>query len=116
MQVHIHALNLMRDPSRGRTHIVIRKLAFNKSSKELRDSFKVIEAGVFRIADVLPDLDAMFKPYTAAKLIEWNLAENDGEGRAMRLIPMFWADFGDEVEPFLGRGERRGCPARYTGG
>jgi hypothetical protein len=105
MEVHLHALNLMRDPSRGRTHIVIRKLVHNKSSTELRDAFEVVEAGVFRIADVLADLNEIFKPYDAAKLIEWNLMENDGEGRAFLPAPMFCADFGDEVEPFLGRGE-----------
>jgi hypothetical protein len=95
----------MTNPSRGRTHIVIRKLVHNKSGTELRDAFKVVEAGVFLITDVLADLNEIFKPYDAAKLIEWNLQENDGEGRAMLPTPTFWADFGDEVEPFLGRGE-----------
>jgi hypothetical protein len=99
----------MIDPTRGRTHIVIRKLVHNKSSTELRDAFKVVEAGVFLITDVLADLNEMFKPYDVAKLIEWNLQENDGEGRATVPIPAFWADFGDEVEPFLGRGK---CDSR----
>jgi hypothetical protein len=66
--------------------------------------FKVVEAGVFLIKDVLSDLNEIFKPYDAAKLIEWNWAESDGEGRPIKPIPMLWADFGEEVEPWLGRG------------
>lgn len=53
-----HALGVHRDPSRGRTHIVIRYLEWTpKLSKDIQHRFRVSVAGVFKLADVYGDLD-----------------------------------------------------------
>lgn len=65
-----HALNLQRDPSRGRTHIVFRQAVYTPNdSKSIRKKFQVVNCGVYRIEDVLTDIEDF-------------MDLNGGEGRA----------------------------------
>lgn len=52
----IHALNLQRDPTRGQTHVVVRKLAHVTGPnipKDFRFRVQVTECSVYRIDDIL---------------------------------------------------------------
>lgn len=65
-----HALNLQRDPSRGRTHIVFRQAVYTPNdSKSIRKKFQVVNCSVYRIEDVLTDIEDF-------------MDLNGGEGRA----------------------------------
>ncbi|KAJ7669401.1 hypothetical protein DFH06DRAFT_1180836 [Mycena polygramma] len=54
-----HALGLRRDPQRGRTHIVIKKVKYIPTATKLAHKFHTIACGVFRIKDVLRDVEAL---------------------------------------------------------
>ncbi|KAF7338748.1 MYND-type domain-containing protein [Mycena sanguinolenta] len=53
----IHALGLHRDPGRGRTHIVLKEVKYVPTATKLKNKFRVISCGVFRIKDVLRDME-----------------------------------------------------------
>ncbi|VDC07635.1 unnamed protein product [Peniophora sp. CBMAI 1063] len=55
---HISALGVHRDPSRGRTHILMEGMAYTPdASDDPRYKFTVTTAGVFRISDVLQSIE-----------------------------------------------------------
>ncbi|EGO04047.1 hypothetical protein SERLA73DRAFT_175780 [Serpula lacrymans var. lacrymans S7.3] len=54
----VHALGLHRDPSRSRTHIVFCYVEYTPhASKDLKHKFRINSCGVFRIVDVLADIE-----------------------------------------------------------
>ncbi len=55
----VHALGLQRDPARSRTHIVFKQVEYVPKTKDARNRFKVIAAGVFKLDDVWAHLDAI---------------------------------------------------------
>ncbi|KAJ7604686.1 hypothetical protein DFH06DRAFT_1113421 [Mycena polygramma] len=55
----IHALGLHRDPRRGRTHIVVKHVEYIPAATKLQHKFHVASCGVFRIEDVLRDVEAI---------------------------------------------------------
>jgi hypothetical protein len=102
----MHALGLHRDPKRGKSHIVIKRVQYApKASKELRYKFRVIECGVFRISDLQPEIEGLMgldrgegTEYIQGLLEGLNRQESDGTWR----IPMVDLSFGDDVETWLG--------------
>jgi hypothetical protein len=62
------ALGLHRDRKRGHTHIVFKAMEYIPSERQLWKRFRVAQAAVFRIADVLQEIEGL-------------LNINPGEGR-----------------------------------
>ncbi|THH20173.1 hypothetical protein EUX98_g8631 [Antrodiella citrinella] len=52
----IHALNLQRDPSRGRTHMIFRSLNYVSEGEELKDRVRVVRCSIYKVEDILDDL------------------------------------------------------------
>ncbi|KAI0919587.1 hypothetical protein AcV5_001613 [Taiwanofungus camphoratus] len=53
-----NALYLHRDPRRGRTHIVFEEVVYTReASHEARNKFRIVRCGVFRVADVLDEIE-----------------------------------------------------------
>ncbi|KAL0568740.1 hypothetical protein V5O48_013240 [Marasmius crinis-equi] len=53
-----HALGLMHDPNRGKTHIIFKSVEYvPRGGRDVLDWFKVVAAAVFRIKDVLGDME-----------------------------------------------------------
>lgn len=55
----IDALGLVRDPSRGRTHIVFKQVEHVPNAKAPRDKFRIAAAGVFKLDDIWLDLEGI---------------------------------------------------------
>jgi hypothetical protein len=106
------ALGLHRDHKRGHTHIVFKAMEYVPSERQLWRRFRVAQAAVFRIADVLQE-------------IEHIMNINPGEGReyiddlikSVRIheeVPIFELLFGKDIpQTWLGgsEGAIRLCPA-----
>ncbi|KAK7015880.1 hypothetical protein VNI00_019022 [Paramarasmius palmivorus] len=57
-RVCYHALGLKHDVNRGKSHIIIKRMEYlHEGGKDVLDRFRVVEAGVFRINDVLTEID-----------------------------------------------------------
>lgn len=63
----VDALGLRRDPTRGRTHIVLKEILYVPKANNPEHKFCVCRCGVFRIQDVLSQLETLL-----------NLAKGDG--------------------------------------
>ncbi|KAL6302629.1 hypothetical protein BKA93DRAFT_827325 [Sparassis latifolia] len=50
------ALGVHRDPSRGRTHIVMQLVEYTPKHRDMQHKFRVAKCGVFRLEDVIPDI------------------------------------------------------------
>ncbi|OBZ76097.1 hypothetical protein A0H81_03250 [Grifola frondosa] len=101
----VHALGLQRDPSRGRTHIVIREVKYvPNESKDVRYKFKAVRAGVFRIADALTELERLMNLHKGegTEYIRGLLADIDAADRSGQHVPILDLTFGDEVDTWLG--------------
>lgn len=100
------ALGLHRDPSRGRTHLVIGELEYTPSaSKDIRYKFRISKCGVFRIADVLADVERAAdlkasegKAYVEKYIAEANAMDRSG-GRTPILVLMVSPDFNTSIKP-----------------
>ncbi|KAF8912663.1 hypothetical protein CPB85DRAFT_1434298 [Mucidula mucida] len=55
----MHALGLKRDPSRGATHIFVKMVEHVPSAEDVLNRFVVVQAGVFKISDVQPDIEGI---------------------------------------------------------
>ncbi|KAJ7124492.1 hypothetical protein C8R44DRAFT_783580 [Mycena epipterygia] len=55
----INALNLPREPGRGRTHIVFLEVQYVPTATKLRHKFHIASCGVFLIQDVLRDVETI---------------------------------------------------------
>ena len=74
----ISALGLHRDPSRGRTHIILQTVQYTPdTSKDPRSKFTVTAAGVFRIRDALKAIEAAMRldPGEGASMVQEVLEE-----------------------------------------
>jgi len=101
----IHALNLQRDPSRGRTHIVFRQVEYTPdASKTIRNKFQIIRCGVFRIADVLSDIEAVMglDKGEGQEYVQSLIDELDATDHAGQRVPILELKFGDDLETWLG--------------
>ncbi|KAJ3551265.1 hypothetical protein NM688_g4803 [Phlebia brevispora] len=118
-KVLAQALSLHRDPSRGRTHIVIRQVEYvpttsSGKEKDIRDRFNVIRASVFRIADVLGDIETALNlnKGEGREYIDGMLAELDSLEAPGELVPIFDLTLGEDIEAWLGNIGMRGDALR----
>ncbi|KIJ34865.1 hypothetical protein M422DRAFT_782745 [Sphaerobolus stellatus SS14] len=59
----MHALNVHRDPIRGRTHILVEFIEYTPhASKDLQYKFKVLHCAVFKVSDILSNMKMIFGP------------------------------------------------------
>lgn len=54
-----HALGLRRDPTRSRTHIIIKNVEHQPHATHPHDYFRFTNVGVFKLADVWPEIEAI---------------------------------------------------------
>ncbi|KAJ7594057.1 hypothetical protein C8J56DRAFT_925905 [Mycena floridula] len=111
-----HALNLGRDPERGRTHIIFEAVKYVPEAKKLRDRFRGIKAGVFKIDEVWPEIETALglskgegKGFLQEMLDEFDHVHESehysrGPGPGEAHIPIFHLTFSvtNEVQTFLG--------------
>ncbi|KAJ7154619.1 hypothetical protein C8R46DRAFT_1117914 [Mycena filopes] len=100
----IHALGLPRDPKRGRTHIVFKRVEYVPSATKLKHKFRVLACGVFLIDDVLRDIEAVMRldPGEGPEFMKSMFYELDGTGSTK--VPFVDLSFGEGVSAWLGRG------------
>ncbi|KAL0568741.1 hypothetical protein V5O48_013241 [Marasmius crinis-equi] len=88
-----HALGLMHDINRGKTHIIVKYVEHvPQGGKEVLDRFRVVAAGVFRIKDVLRDIEGLlgYNKGEAEEVLEELLEEfNNGPGKGGKAHPFF---------------------------
>ncbi|KAJ7034504.1 hypothetical protein C8F04DRAFT_1234152 [Mycena alexandri] len=96
----IHALGLHREPQRGRTHIVFKQVEYVPTATKLKHKFRVLVCGVFRIKEVLRDLETVMRL-------------DRGEGQEYvdsvfpemhEMVPFAHLSFGNGVTAWLGSG------------
>ena len=101
----ISALGLQRDPSRGRTHIIVRIVEYAPASKELKYKFRTKGCGVFKITDAISALEQGTGANKGEgqklikELIESTLGQRDSN------VPMLWVNMGEGVETWFGSSE-----------
>lgn len=101
----INALQLQRDPTRGRTHIVFRKVEYVPHvSKDIRYRFRVAQCGVFRIRDVLGVIEAFMglDSGEGREYIDDLLTNLKETGSASDVVPVLDLTFGEGIETWLG--------------
>ncbi|KIJ34877.1 hypothetical protein M422DRAFT_263060 [Sphaerobolus stellatus SS14] len=58
----IHALGLHRDPNRSRIYIVFKRTKYApEASKDFRYKFHIDEMGVYKISDVMPEIESILR-------------------------------------------------------
>ncbi|KAF7338742.1 MYND-type domain-containing protein [Mycena sanguinolenta] len=100
----VHALGLHRDPGRGKTHIVFRAVEYVPTATKIKHKFRVVSCGVFRIKDVLRDIELIM-----------GLDHGEGQEYVDSLlhepaapyvrVPHIDLTFGDGIQAWLGNGE-----------
>ncbi|KAJ8081208.1 hypothetical protein PM082_018051 [Marasmius tenuissimus] len=105
-----HALGLHHDPNRGKDLILIKKVEYvPQGGRDVLDRFRVVAAGVFRIRDVLRDIERLlsYSEGTGDALIKEMREEfENGPGRGGTTYPFFTFLISDDVriENHLGAG------------
>ena len=102
-----HALGLQRDPSRGRTHIVFRKVEYTpRVSKDFRYRFRVERCGVFKTQDVLSEIEGLMgldegegKEYINGIFLDLGTSAQGAPGEK---VPILDLTFGDGIQTWLG--------------
>ncbi|CAL1697555.1 unnamed protein product [Somion occarium] len=100
-----HALGLYRDPSRGHTHIVFREVEYRpKASKDFRFRFHAKRAGVFKIEDVMMEIERMMglNPGEGPKYVREILEDLDATNPRLEKAPILNISFGDGIQTWLG--------------
>ncbi|KAL0568742.1 hypothetical protein V5O48_013242 [Marasmius crinis-equi] len=87
-----HALGLMHDINRGRTHIVFKRVEYvPQGGKDVLDRFRVVSAAVFPIKGVLREIEGFlnYNKGEGEKVIEEMLEGfNNGPGKGGRAYPL----------------------------
>jgi hypothetical protein len=98
-----HALGLHRNPERGRTHIVFKVVEYVPTAIHLKYKFRVVSCGVFRIKDVLRDVEAIMglDPGEGQEYVDGLLDELEETSK----VPFIDLSFGEGVTAWLGSGE-----------
>ncbi|KAI0071653.1 hypothetical protein K474DRAFT_1679242 [Panus rudis PR-1116 ss-1] len=105
------ALGLQKDPSRGRTHIILREVEYRpKASKDWRHRFHTRRMGVFRIKEILKDIATLMgmEPGEVERLIQEMYDEVDSAGagkdaaQRSQKAPILDVTWGDVGEPWIG--------------
>lgn len=107
---HVSALGLHKDPSRGRTHIVLQLVEYTpNTSKDPRTKFTIVATGVFRIKDALKMIEPSMglRPGEGSSFLQEVFDEVDSDRTAkpsadVTLIPILDLSFGKDVETWLG--------------
>ncbi|KAL0064242.1 hypothetical protein AAF712_008827 [Marasmius tenuissimus] len=105
-----HALGLRHDSNRGKDLILIKKVEYvPQGGRDVLDRFRVVAAGVFRIRDVLRDIERLlsYSEGTGDALIKEMREEfENGPGRGGTTYPFFTFLISDDVriENHLGAG------------
>ncbi|KAL0069638.1 hypothetical protein AAF712_003296 [Marasmius tenuissimus] len=105
-----HALGLRHDPNRGKTHIIFKLMEYlPQGGKDVLDRFRVISAGVFRIKDVLNEIEGSlgYNKGEGEQVIKEMLEEfNNGPGKGGRVYPFFNFFISDDkrIETYLSIG------------
>ncbi|KAJ7695336.1 hypothetical protein B0H16DRAFT_1843041 [Mycena metata] len=99
----IHALGLHRDPKRGRTHIMFKKVEYVPTATKLKHKFRIVACGVFLIKDVLRDIETVMRLDLGKgqEIIDDPFYASDG---AHANVPFVMFSFGDGVPALLGSG------------
>ncbi|KAF7338746.1 hypothetical protein MSAN_02197000 [Mycena sanguinolenta] len=99
----VHALGLHRDPTRGHTYIVFQVVEYVPTATKLKNKFPVVSCGVFRIKDVLHDIELIMglNRGEGQEYVESLFSES--AGRPAR-VPYIYLSFGDGISPRLGCG------------
>jgi hypothetical protein len=99
----IHPLGLHRDPARGRTHIVFKQVEYVPTASKLKHKFHVLACGVFRVTDVLRDIEVVMglDPGERLEYVESMFFELAGTRANVPFID--WL-FGDGLTAWLGSG------------
>ncbi|OCH85508.1 hypothetical protein OBBRIDRAFT_784748 [Obba rivulosa] len=98
------ALGLHRDPSRGRTHVILGELEYTpQASKDVRYKFRVTKCGVFRITDVLSDIElvAELKAGEGKRYVEKYIREADAMDRSGGRTPILVFMLASEFQPVM---------------
>ncbi|KAK7037482.1 hypothetical protein VNI00_010974 [Paramarasmius palmivorus] len=95
-----HALGLKYDINRGKTHIIIKRMIYMPDGgKDVLDRFRIVEAGVFRIPDVVKEIDLLmnYKPGESREVLDELIDEfNHGPGTNGRAFPFFTLFISDD--------------------
>ncbi|KAJ7931303.1 hypothetical protein B0H13DRAFT_1959813 [Mycena leptocephala] len=99
----IHALGLHRNPQRGRTHIVFKQVEYVPTASHLKHKFRVLSCGVFRIKDVLRDVEVIMglDHGEGQEYVDSVFYELEG---AHAKVPFIDLSFGDNISAWLGSG------------
>ncbi|KAJ7681136.1 hypothetical protein B0H17DRAFT_1206074 [Mycena rosella] len=105
----VHALGLHRDPRRGRTHIVVKQVEYAPAASKLKHKFRVVACGVFRVKDILRDLETIMRldRGEGQEYVDSLFDELDGARIGPQYstkVPFIDLSFGDGVMPWLGSG------------
>ncbi|KAJ6469418.1 hypothetical protein C8R45DRAFT_1016962 [Mycena sanguinolenta] len=102
----VHALGLRRDPGRGKTHIVFRAVEYVPTATKLKHKFRVVSCGVFRIKDVLCDIELIMglNRGEGQEYVDSLLYEPAEPYATVPHIDLSFGDFGDGIQAWLGSG------------
>jgi hypothetical protein len=100
----IHALGLHRNPERGRTHIVFKHVVYVPTATNPRHKFRVLSCGVFRIKDVLRDVEAIMGLDPGEGQEYLDSLVDEFEDRRLN-IPVMDLSFSEGLPVWLGSGE-----------
>ncbi|KAI4519097.1 hypothetical protein K525DRAFT_206946 [Schizophyllum commune Loenen D] len=111
-----HALSLKRDPSRARTHIVVKVVQHQPHATHAHDHFRFTHVGVFKLDDIYPEIEGIMglnkgegRVYIKEMLEEFDAGpgrENKKDGANVR-YPIFDLAFSPEpghVQAYLSYG------------
>ncbi|KAJ6469407.1 hypothetical protein C8R45DRAFT_1078727 [Mycena sanguinolenta] len=99
----VHSLGLHHDPARGRTHIVVKQVEYVPTASKLKNKFRVVSCGVFRIKDVLRDMEFIMG-MGSVKVQEGIDRMLVGRQEQRLKVPFIELTFGDGLASFLGGG------------
>ncbi|KAJ7604675.1 hypothetical protein DFH06DRAFT_1020672, partial [Mycena polygramma] len=99
----IHASGLHRDPQRGRTHIVFKYVEYVPTATKLTHKFHVTLCGVFRIENVLRDIEGIMNLNRdeGQEYVDSILHKPDGQPGKVSFITL---SFGDGITSWLASG------------
>ncbi|KAK7035534.1 hypothetical protein VNI00_011827 [Paramarasmius palmivorus] len=88
-----HALGLKFDLNRGKTHIMFKRVIYiPDGGKDILDRFRVIQAGVFKVSDVIKEMDGImgYNPGETREAMDEMIDEfNHGPGKSGKSISFF---------------------------
>jgi hypothetical protein len=98
------ALNLYKDRTRGLKYILLKLVEHVPNAKRPRDQFRVLSCGVFKIADIYPEIEAILalNPGEGPEFIAETLKEAQGDRNPAVAIAFLDLTWGENIEAWLG--------------